>query len=71
MLYCVLVVYYPGVLILRFCAIVIWSFVGVAIGKGIAFGWHLLPIYLFWYSHVHRLWFVLLVLVLFVERGVA
>ena len=59
---CVLVVCYPGVVILRLYAIVVWSFVGVAIGINTVFGWRLLPICLFWCMFFRLLWFELLVI---------
>lgn len=66
---CVLVVCYPDVVILRLCAIVVWSFVRVAIGISTVFGWLLLPICLFWCVSFRLLWFELHVLGPFVGGG--
>lgn len=66
---CVLVVGYPGVIILLLCAIVARSFGVGAIGIGTIFGWSLLPICLLRCGILCLLYFELSGLVLFVGEG--
>ena len=66
---CVLGVCCPGVLILLLCAIVVWSFVVVAIGIGTIFDGLVLPICLFWYGVLYLLYFGLFGLMLFGSEG--